>query len=173
MKRGGVAGRYIVNKPTIAFGDVRAYRNAMPLVAIQAKAPDVVLKVSGVLARADAGVLKTIHVTPPKPVALFVRSNNHILGETFHSMAALRYGAYIAKLSAAPLSKSVSDLTDRPVEGALGDDALRDMVVDFFRSNSAEYQLCAQLCTDLEMMPVENASKQWPVTDLVEETARS
>ena len=113
------------------------YRDAMPLIAAQAKAPDVALKASGTLARAVAGVLKTIHLTPPKPVALFVRPNNHILGETFHSMAALRYGAYIAKLSVAPLSKSVRDLTNRPVEGALGD-ALRDMVVDFFASTSAE-----------------------------------
>jgi hypothetical protein len=152
----------LVNKPTIAFGDVRAYRDAMPLAGILAKAPDVALKASGALARAVAGVLKTIHMTPPKPVALFVRPKNHILGETFHSMAALRYGDYIAKLSVAPLSESVCALTDRPVER--GDDALREMVVDFFDSNSAEYQLRAQLCTDLTRMPVEDASVLWPDT---------
>ena len=38
------------------------------------------------------------------------------------------------------------------------------MVVDFFASNSAEYELRAQLCTDLVTMPVEDASVLWPDT---------
>ena len=154
----------LVNKPTIAFGDVRAYRKAMPLATMLAKAPDIALKAAGTLARAVAGVLKTIHMTPPTPVVLFAVPNNHILGQTFHTMAALRYGDYIAKLSVAPLSESVRALTDRRVEGASGDDALRDMVVDFFASNSAEYELRAQLCKDLQIMPVEDASVPWPDT---------
>jgi hypothetical protein len=159
----GVAQDFLlVNKPTIAFGDVRAYRKAMPLAARLATAPDIAVKVAGTLARAVAGVLKTIHIKPPTPVQVFAVPNNHILGQTFHTMAALRYGDYIAKLSVAPLSESVCALTDRRVEGSLGDDALRDMVVDFFASNSAEYQLRAQLCTDLTEMPVEDASKLWP-----------
>jgi hypothetical protein len=39
---------------------------------------------------------------------------------------------------------------------------LRDLVVDFFRNNSAEYELRAQLLTDLQQMPVEDASVLWP-----------
>jgi hypothetical protein len=159
----GVAQDFLlVNKPTIAFGDVRAYRDAMPLVATLAKAPDIALKVTGVLARAVARVLNTVHVAPPKPVEVFAVPNNHILGQTFHTMGALRYGDYIAKLSAAPFSESVRALVDRPVEGELGDDALRKLVVDFFASNSAEYELRGQLCRDLTVMPVEDASKLWP-----------
>jgi hypothetical protein len=161
----GVAQDFLlVNEPTITFGDVHAYRKAMPLAATLAKAPDVAVKVAGALARVIAGVLKTVHIPPPKPVELFAVPNVHILGQTFHTMGALRYGDYIAKLSAAPLSESVRALVDRPVEGRLGDDALRELVVDFFASNSAEYELRAQLCTDLNIMPVEDASKRWPDT---------
>ena len=161
----GVAQDFLlVNNPTIAFGDVRAYHDAMRLAAIQAKAPDIALKATGVLARTVAGVLKAVNVAPPTPIELLAGPNNHILGETFHSMAALRYGDYIAKLSVAPLSESVCALTGRQVDGALGADALRDMVVDFFASNSAEYELRAQLCTDLATMPVEDASVLWPDT---------
>jgi hypothetical protein len=154
----------LVNNPTIAFGDVRAYHDAMRLAAIQAKAPDVALKATGALARTVARILKAVHVAPPTSIELLAGPNNHILGETFHSMAALRYGDYIAKLSVAPLSESVRALTGRHVEGARGGDALRDMVVDFFASNSAEYELRAQLCTDLVTMPVEDASVPWPDT---------
>jgi hypothetical protein len=35
-------------------------------------------------------------------------------------------------------------------------------VVDFFRKNAAEYELRAQLLTDLQQMPVEDASVLWP-----------
>ena len=83
----------------------------------------------------------------------------HILGETFHSMAALRFGSYVAKLSAAPVSEPVRSLTGTPVPDS--DSALRDLVVDFFRNNSAEYELRVQLLTDLQQMPVEDASVLW------------
>ena len=35
-------------------------------------------------------------------------------------------------------------------------------VVEFFKKNSAEYELRAQLCTDLQRTPVEDASIDWP-----------
>ena len=35
-------------------------------------------------------------------------------------------------------------------------------MVDFFRNSSAEYELRAQLLTDLQQMPVEDASVLWP-----------
>jgi len=94
------------------------------------------------------------------PPAESAAPNNHILGETFHTMAALRFGGYVAKLSAAPLSRSVRSLSGTTIPDT--DSALRDLVVDFFRNNSAEYELRAQLLTDLNQMPVEDASVLWP-----------
>ena len=86
-------------------------------------------------------------------------AGNHILGETFHSMAAVRYGDYIAKLRAAPLSASVRQLTG--VVANQSESVLRDLVVEFFRTQTAEYEICAQLCVDLARMPVEDASVEW------------
>ncbi len=40
--------------------------------------------------------------------------------------------------------------------------ALRNAVVAYFEENAAEYELRVQLCTDLERMPVEDASVEWP-----------
>jgi hypothetical protein len=152
----------LVNNPTIAFGDVRSYHDAMRLAAIQAKSPDIAVRATGMLARAIAGILKMVHIPAPAPIEVLSGPNNHILGETFHSMAALRYGDYIAKISVAPLSESVRALSGQHVDGALGSDALRKLVVDFFARNSAEYELRAQLCSDLATMPVEDASVLWP-----------
>lgn len=161
-----------VNSPTISFGDVRAYHDAMRLSAIQAKAPDAALKATGVVARTLSHVLSLIKIAPPPPIKVFGGPNHHILGETFHSMAALRYGDYIAKVSVAPSSPSVSALTGRTVEGSGGEHALRDMIVDFFAANSAEYLLRAQLCTDLTTMPVEDGSVLWPETSPHEPIAK-
>lgn len=38
---------------------------------------------------------------------------------------------------------------------------MRDVIGDFFRANGTEYELRAQLCTDLETMPVEDAAVLW------------
>jgi hypothetical protein len=37
-----------------------------------------------------------------------------------------------------------------------------ESAADYFRANSAEYVVAVQLCTDLERMPVENATVEWP-----------
>jgi hypothetical protein len=68
----------------------------------------------------------------------------------------------VAKISAAPRSANVQALTGRPVPRKAGESALRDLVVDFFANEGAEYDLRAQLCVDEERMPVEDASVLWP-----------
>ena len=55
-------------------------------------------------------------------------------------------------------------LTGKPFDPAVAPSALRDQVVDFFRKHGAEYELRAQLCTDLRSMPVEDASIPWSET---------
>ncbi|WP_239071199.1 catalase family protein [Amycolatopsis sp. SID8362] len=154
----------LVNKPTIPFGHVEAYLAAMRLAKKQAKVPDAALKVAGVVARTAGHVLDAVQLPKPAPVAGLGMPNTHILGETFHSMAALRYGDYLAKISAAPLSEPVRTLTGVPIDRD-GDGVLRELVVDFFRDNAAEYELRAQLCTDISTMPVEDASVLWPESE--------
>ena len=87
--------------------------------------------------------------------------NNHILGETYTTLGAIRYGDYVAKVSVAPLSENVKALAGKEMDVS-EPGAYRDMVVDFFRTQGAEYELRAQLCTDLKTMPVEDASIDWP-----------
>jgi hypothetical protein len=39
---------------------------------------------------------------------------------------------------------------------------LRDEAVDFFKTETAEWDVRIQLCTDLQKMPVEDPSIEWP-----------
>jgi hypothetical protein len=132
----------------------------MPLAWLLALMPDWLLGlVSGAATAAEQVGLRL-----PAALALFTLPNNHILGETFYSSAPLRYGDHVAKICYAPLSESVKALEGVPVPRAAGYDAHGDMVVQFFESNSAEYELRVQLCTDPETMPIEDARVEWPAT---------
>jgi catalase len=85
----------------------------------------------------------------------------HILGETFFSQAALRYGDYIAKICFVPVSDNLKALTGKHVDHSKHS-ALRDAVVEFFKTETAEWEVKVQLATDAEKMPVEDASVRWP-----------
>jgi hypothetical protein len=151
----------LVTHREFPFADVRAYaRMGMLLAWILAWLPD-----TGLGAVSDlASVAAKVGLPLPTALALFTRPNTHILGETFYSSAPLRYGDYVAKVAYTPLSNSVKALTDVPVPRDAGRDAHRDMVVQFFESNRAEYELRVQLCADPVAMPIENATVEWPET---------
>jgi hypothetical protein len=42
------------------------------------------------------------------------------------------------------------------------EDGLRTAVTRFFRRHGAEYEVAVQLCVDLDRMPVENPTAEWP-----------
>jgi hypothetical protein len=84
------------------------------------------------------------------------------LGRTFFTSAALRFGDHVAKMCVTPLSKSVVDLVPVPLAAEAGPDGYRDMVVEFFANRSAEFEVRAQLCTNLATMPIEDVTVEWP-----------
>jgi hypothetical protein len=144
----------LVTYPIMPFGNVASYWAFQQMMEKLVESPPTG-QPAGAEKPSDAA-----NMLPESLRAVAAVPYSHILGETFHSMAALRFGAHVAKLSVAPLSELVRSLKGAPVPE--GDSALRDLVVDFFRNNSAEYELRAQLLTDLQQMPVEDASVLWP-----------
>jgi hypothetical protein len=86
----------------------------------------------------------------------------HILGETFYSQAPLRFGDFIAKIAVAPISPELIALIQAPLKVDGVPNGLREAVIDFFRKNGGVWEVRAQLCTDLELMPIENAAVVWP-----------
>lgn len=71
----------------------------------------------------------------------------HILGESFTTVAPLRFGEYVAKIGIAPFSASLKELTGKSID--LGDDynALEEVIKKFFRKESAVWEVKAQLGT--------------------------
>jgi hypothetical protein len=152
----------LVNHPVIPFGHVKAYWETQQLLERGDGAPEALQRLTGALARGAQQLFKAAKVDVPLAIEALAARNDHPLGETFHSMAALRFGDHVAKLSAAPLSEAVRALTGQPVPTDRGDSVLRDLLVEHFATEAAEYELRAQLCTTTEDMPIEDASVAWP-----------
>jgi hypothetical protein len=90
-------------------------------------------------------------------------SRIHPLAEAYYSQAPIRYGDYIAKLVVVPISAAQKALANADVEvdGDKDPNALRTATVGYLRDNEAEFDVRIQLCTDLEQMPVEDATVEW------------
>jgi hypothetical protein len=138
--------------------DAAAYLNTQRIAEVQPLFPDFALRALGFVAR----IVIRLKDTVPIPLVLKALSDPgaNILGETFYSEGALRFGDYVARLAAAPVSESARALTGRPAYH--DDDELLQSVVEFFSKNSAEYELRAQLCVDPQRTPIEDSSIDWP-----------
>ncbi len=84
------------------------------------------------------------------------------LSDAYFSQAALRWGDYVAKLGAFPVSPDLVAAIDETIDTSHDPDAFRHAVVAHFQSRPAEFELRVQLCTDLDAMPVEDSATPWP-----------
>lgn len=154
----------LVNYPIIPTGTIKEYLKAQEKAESQA---DSGLFVQKIAQKAAVGVQNVL-----AKVGLADDTNElgapgpNILGDTYFSMAALRYGNYIAKINVRPLSENVKELSGKKIDEKIieaDENAfLTSVISDFFQTNTAEYEMSAQLCTDLSKMPVEDGSVQWP-----------
>lgn len=86
----------------------------------------------------------------------------HPLADTYYSQAPLRYGDYIAKVSVAPTPETKAAAEAHGFDPHAGFSPLLAATAGFFKDHGAEFEFRVQLCTDLERMPVEDASVEWP-----------
>ena len=151
----------MVNFPALAFGTLPKYKRMLGLLEANAAAPDAFQRLVAGTAHGAKQVLEGLGGTPGATLDGLARDNHHPLGETYHTQAALRYGDHIAKLSLSPASAEVRALRGRNIDD-IGYAGMRDAISAHFAQAGAEYTLSAQLCADLERMPVEDAAIAWP-----------
>lgn len=151
----------MVNFPALAFGTIAKYKRMLTLLEANAHAPDTFQRLVAGTAHGAKQVLESLGGTPGATLDGLARDNHHPLGESYHTQAAIRFGAHVAKLALRPSSDSVRSLTNRPVDD-VGYAGLRDAISAHFAEHGADYTLSVQLCTDLASMPVEDAAIAWP-----------
>jgi hypothetical protein len=135
--------------------------NVKLLAATTDKAPNAKRAFSAVL----RGVEKAIEAVGGESATLKAMGGHpetNPLGETYFSQVPILFGEYMAKVSVAPVAPALTALKDAPVDLKDKPDGLREAVVDFFATQGGEWELRVQLCTDLDKMPIEDASVEWP-----------
>lgn len=151
-----------VDGPVFAAPDAKGFLKSLKLLAgTTDKAPGAKRVLSTVL----QGVEKAIEAVGGKSgslIALGGHAEVHPLGATFFNQLPIRFGDYIAKLQLVPVAPAMRALENQPIDLQDKPDGTRDAVVDYIRQQPAEWELRVQLCTDLERMPVEDASVEWP-----------
>jgi hypothetical protein len=151
----------MVNGPVFLAPTARQFLGSVKLLAATTdKAPGLKQALSTALRGAEKA-LEAVGIESGAIKGLGGHPETHILGETFFTQAPILLGRYMAKLSLAPVSPGLVALEGREVDLEHKPNGLRGAVVDFMTENSAEWELRVQLCTDLQAMPIEDASVEW------------
>ncbi len=95
-------------------------------------------------------------------LGFFGHTRRNPLADAYFSQAALRYGSFVAKIGVFPVSPELVAKIGETLDTGADPDAFRHATVAHIREHGAVFELRAQLCTDLERMPVEDASTVWP-----------
>ena len=81
---------------------------------------------------------------------------------TYWTMAAVRHGDYVAKVRVAPSAESAANAIHRELDLTTGPDVFRPALVDELQARACDFDLQVQLCTDLDAMPVNDTTVEWP-----------
>ena len=142
-------------------GTVQAFlRTFKPAGARSTFVPEGVIVAGSRVARAAEAALETVGLGAAH-LRFFGKPPTHPASDTYFSQAPVRYGDYIAQLSAAPSAETLAAIGDPSIDPK-DDDIFRQVMVGYFAEHDAVFDLRAQLCTDLETMPIEDAAVAWP-----------
>jgi hypothetical protein len=77
-------------------------------------------------------------------------------------MAAVRHGDYVAKVRLAPAAEGAGRVIHRELDLESRPDVFRPTLVDELQARAFDFDLQVQLCTDLDAMPVNDVTVEWP-----------
>ena len=150
-----------VNAKSFGMKDTKEFMKGQKLILANLNDPEIFKKLVSNVARGTNAALGLVGLGSPSLEQLGHPETNP-LGETYGSCAALRYGKYVAKIIIEPASDNLLALYQKHVAVNFHHSALRDAIVEFFKTNSAKWDVKAQLALDPETTPIEDPSKPWP-----------
>ncbi|WWC64502.1 uncharacterized protein I303_107112 [Kwoniella dejecticola CBS 10117] len=87
--------------------------------------------------------------------------NEYVVGSTFYSQSAFKFGPYACKFSLLPISKFQEEFKGQTIPKDASPTFHRDHIRSYYSTNPTEYKLRAQFASDLSKQPVEDASVEW------------
>jgi hypothetical protein len=149
----------MVNGPAFSAPTPKAFLASVKLLAATTNRSETGKKVISAVMRGAEAALEAVGVESGKLKSMGGEPQHHPLGETYFSQTPYLYGGYMAKLSLAPVAPLTS-LDGAAIESDA--DAQRDAIARHFAGQGGEWELRVQLNVDLDKMPIEDASVEWP-----------
>ena len=150
----------LVNGPAFAAPTPKAFLGNLKLLAKTTdKAEGAKTVLSSVLRGAEAA-LEAVGVESAFLSTLGGAKPVHPLGATYYSQTPFRYGDYIVKFSLKPVS-GIKDYATETINASGRPEAIRQAVNELLVEQGGTWELQVQFCTDLEKMPIEDATVAW------------
>ncbi|MFV0623340.1 catalase family protein [Sphingomonas sp. ac-8] len=150
----------LVNAPAFSAPDAKKFLANLKLLAVTTdKAEGGKKLLSGVL-RTVESALEAVGAESATLSTLGGAKPFHPLGATYYSQTPFRYGAYIAKFQLVPVS-AIKGFADETINASGRPDAIREAMNALLLEQGGTWELRVQLCTDIDTMPIEDASVEW------------
>jgi len=81
---------------------------------------------------------------------------------TYWTMGAVRHGDHVAKIRVAPAAESATHVIHDHLDLTSGPDVFRPTLADELQARAFDFDLQVQLCADLNTMPVNDLTVEWP-----------
>ena len=153
-----------INADVFTAPDPKGFLQQIKLFDKTLETPEGVKHAVSVAARATNAVLKAIHL-PSATLEGIGAPATHILGESFSTVAPLRYGNYVAKIGLAPASDNLKQLTGKGIDLGADYNALELLIKEFFQNETGVWDVKAQLALtpgESDQFPIEKADQKWP-----------
>ncbi len=147
---------------TFPSGTARGFLRDGSVIGKSAALPEGVKSVVSAAARNFNRLLHAVG-TESAMAGFFGHPFSHPLADAYFSQAPIRFGDHVAKLAAFPTSPAQAALGDWRLDPHDDEDGFRHAATAFLRENAVVYDLRAQLWTDADSQPIEDASVDWPV----------
>ena len=151
----------LVNAPAFAAPDAKAFLGSLKQLAATTDKAEWAKKLMSATLR---GVESALEAVGGKSAMLSTMGGTpitHPLGDSYFSQTAFRHGDHVAKYALVPVSPNLTALTGDRVDTSDRPDALREVVRETLIEQGGTWELRVQLCTDVDRMPIEDASKEW------------
>lgn len=152
----------LVNGPAFLKATAKDFLSGLKLLATTTDKAQVLKKAFSAVLRGTEKVIEFAGGDSPTIISLGGHPETHILGETFYSQVPLLHGQYVCKICVVPMSSDLTALTNTPLDVNGKPNGLREAVTSHFENYGGEWEVRVQLCTDLDSMPIEDASVVWP-----------
>jgi hypothetical protein len=151
----------LVNAPAFAAPDAKAFLGSLKQLAATTDKAEWAKKLLSATLRGVEGALEAVGGKSALLSNMGGTPVTHPLGDSYYSQVPFRFGDHIAKFALVPVSPNLTRLTGDRVNTSDRPDALREVIHEEIIEQGSTWELRVQLNTDLDAMPVEDASVAW------------